>query len=88
MLTESLLPVFAAAADFHLLLAGAPLPVAMALSMARQNFSSIAINCWRVHWPRILVADLSGNDVLPTGNIDTRIMGRCLNFAQCVQNKA
>jgi len=51
MLTESLLPVFAAAADFHLRLAGAPLPLAMALSMARQNFSSIAINCWRVHWP-------------------------------------
>jgi hypothetical protein len=51
MLTESLLPAFAAAADFHLRLAGAPLPVAMALSMARQNFSSIAINCWRVHWP-------------------------------------
>jgi len=87
MLTESLLPVFAAAADFHLRLAGAPLPVAMALSMARQNFSSIAINCWRP-LARILVADLSGNDVLPTRNIDTRIMGRCLNFAQCVQNKA
>jgi hypothetical protein len=84
MLTESLLPAFAAAADFHLRLAGAPLPVAMALSMARQNFS----NYWRVHWPASLSPICQANDVLPTGNIDTRIMGRCLNFAQCVQNKA
>jgi hypothetical protein len=67
MLTESLLPAFAAAADFHL----RPAPLTRRDGTLHDAAEFFVHRNQLLARPlaRNLVADLSGNDVLPTCNI-------------------
>jgi hypothetical protein len=70
MLTESLLPAFAAAADFHLRLAWRPSTRRDGTLHGAAEFFVHRNQLLARPLARNLVADLSGNDVLPTCNID------------------